>query len=57
MQFGCAIYIATVIGVAGAILTSLTLLIWHAHAPHDLQPNEKRLLSDWKRLKKAKSAR
>jgi hypothetical protein len=57
MQFGCAIYLATVVGVAGAILTSLTLLIWHARTPHDLQPNEKLLRSNWKRLKKAKSAR
>jgi hypothetical protein len=57
MQFGCAIYLATVVGIAGAILTSLSVLIWHARTPHDLQANEKLLLSNWKRLNKAKSAR
>jgi hypothetical protein len=56
MQFGCAIFLAAVIGIAGAILACLSLLFWSARSPRDLQPDEKRLSSNWRRLKEAKSS-
>jgi hypothetical protein len=43
MQFGCAIFLATVIGIAAAILACLSILFWHARSPRDLLPNEKLL--------------
>jgi hypothetical protein len=46
MQFG-AIFFAAVIGIAGVILASLSLLFWQARSPPDLRPDEKRLLSNW----------
>jgi hypothetical protein len=56
MQFSCAIFLAAVIGIAGAILASLSLLFWQARSPRNLQPDETSLLSNWKRLKKAKTS-
>ena len=47
MQFECAIFFAAVIGIAGVILASLSLLFWQARSPPDLRPDEKRLLSNW----------
>jgi hypothetical protein len=46
MQFGCAIFLATVVGVAGAILVSLSLLFWHARTPRDLQRNKNATLME-----------
>jgi uncharacterized BrkB/YihY/UPF0761 family membrane protein len=40
MQFSCAIFLAAVIGIAGAILASLSLLFWQARSPRNLQPDE-----------------
>jgi hypothetical protein len=57
MQFGSAIFLAAVIGIAGAVLASLSLLFWRARSPRDRRPDEKLLLSNWKRMKKAETSK
>jgi hypothetical protein len=52
MQLECALFITVVVGMACAIIAALSSLFWHSP---DLKPHEKRLLSNWKRLKKAKT--
>ena len=53
MQFECALFILVVVGMACAVIAALSALFW----PRDLEPHEKSILSNWKRLKKAKPAR
>jgi len=52
MQLECALFITVVVGMACAIIAALSSLFWHSP---DLKPHEKLLLSNWKRLKKAKT--
>ena len=54
MRFGCALFIAAVIGAACAIIAALTSLVWHSH---DRDLHEKNVLSNWRRLKRAKPVR
>jgi hypothetical protein len=52
MQLECALFITVVVGMACAIIAAPSSLFWHSP---DLKPHEKRLLSNWKRLKKTKT--
>jgi ABC-type protease/lipase transport system fused ATPase/permease subunit len=53
MQFECALFILVVVGMACAVVAALSALFW----PRDLEPQEKLVISNWKRLKKAKTTR
>ena len=53
MQFECALFILVVVGMACAVIAALSSLF----RPRDLKPHEKLLISNWKRLKKAKHKR
>ena len=53
MQFECALFILVVVGMAGAVIAALSSLFWS----RDLEPHEKLIISNWKRLKKAKPMR
>jgi hypothetical protein len=53
MLFECALFILVVVRMACAVIASLSSLFW----PRDLEPHEKSIISNWKRLKKAKPAR
>ena len=53
MQFECALFILVVVGMACAVIAALASLFW----PRNLEPHEKSIISNWKRLKKAKPAR
>jgi ABC-type protease/lipase transport system fused ATPase/permease subunit len=53
MQSECALFILVVVGMACAVIAALASLFW----PRDLEPHEKSIISNWKRLKKAKPAR
>ena len=50
MHFGCALFVVVVAGMACAIIATLSALFWHLR---DLEPHEKQVISNWKRLKKA----
>jgi hypothetical protein len=53
MLFECALFIVVVVGMACAVIAALSSLFW----PRDLEPHEKLVISNWKRLKKAKTTR
>ena len=53
MQFECALFILVVVGMACGVIAALSSLF----RPRDLKPHEKLLISNWKRLKKAKPMR
>jgi hypothetical protein len=53
MQFECALFILVVVGMACAVIAALSSLFW----PRDLEPHEKSIISNWKRLKNAKPTR
>ena len=53
MLFERALFILVVVGMACAVVAALSFLF----RPRDLEPHEKSIISNWKRLKKAKPAR
>ena len=53
MLLQCALFILVVVGMACAVIAALSSLFW----PRDLEPHQKSIISNWKRLKKAKPAR
>jgi hypothetical protein len=57
MQFGCVPFVAAIVGIACAVVAALAFLFWHPRMPRGLEDHEKRLLTNWKRMKRAKTAR
>jgi hypothetical protein len=53
MRFDCALFIVAVVGIACGIIAALSYLFWHTRTPRELEPHEKQLVSNWRRLKKA----
>ena len=53
MQFECALFILVVGGMACGVIAALSSLFWL----RDLEPHEKSVISNWKRLKKARRTR
>ena len=53
MLLQCALFILVVVGMACAVIAALSSLFW----PRDLEPHQKSIISNWKRLKKAKPTR